>query len=247
MAVDASGGQVVQVEFAVLRAAAAQALPPQAAALREVHRVLLATQVPAEWLGRLAGSGQAATAHAGTIAESARQLQLAATELDRITGHVTATADRNQQLDDNHARQQQEQGQQVVEAGQRWPEGQRDKAMAVLNEIEAKNPISSAAVARNMLDKVMWAVGNVAAGQIGDHYDQEVRELLSQPPTNENLRALAERETEFWNSPRGSDAGAMMGADTRYQLLLLSRAEWVRELPYELRQQGIETIFPRRP
>ncbi|MEO3743649.1 hypothetical protein [Plantactinospora sp. B5E13] len=247
MTVDAAGGHVVQVQFEALWAAARQALPPQAAALREVRRVLLATQVPTEWLGRLPGSGQAATAHAGAIVESARQLEAAATELDRIGGHVTTTADRNKQLDDDHARQQQEQGQQVAQAEQRWPEGQRDKAMAVLREIEAQHPISSAAVARNMLDKVMWFAGNMAAGQIGDHYDQEVRELLSQPPTNENLRTLAERETEFWNSPRGSDVGAMMGADTRYQLLLLSRAEWVRELPWELRQQGIDTIFPPKP
>lgn len=240
------GGQVLQVQFEALWAAARQALPPQAAALREVRRVLLATQVPAEWLGRLPGSGQAATAHAGAIVESARRIEAAAAELDRIGGHVTTTADRNRQLDDDHALRHQEQGQQVAQAEQRWPEGQRDKAMAVLREIEEKNPISSAGVARNMLDKVDWLVGNWQAGQIGDHYDQEVRDLLNRPPTNENLRALADQETVFWNSPRGSDVGAMMGADTRYQLLLLSRAEWVRELPWELRQQGIDTIFPPR-
>ncbi|MBE1485523.1 hypothetical protein [Plantactinospora soyae] len=238
-----AAGQRMQVQFDAVDAAA-RALPNQVAALGQTRQTLTARSVPAEWLGQVPGSQTAATGHAGNIAESVRQLTAAGGRLDNIIGGMQATSTGTRAFDDAKTKKQQEQNQQLAQV--EYPPGQRDKALAVLKEIEAKNPISVAAVARNQLEEVMW-LRNFESGQIGDHYDKDVRELLGKPPTDANLLELARTETEFWYSGRGSYLGMTMGPDWRYGYLLSSRADWLTELTPALREDAQHRIFPMSP
>jgi hypothetical protein len=238
-----AAGQRMQVQFDAVDAAT-RTLPDQVAALGQTRQTLTARPVPAEWLGRVDGSQTAAAGHARNVAESARQLEAAAGRLDGIIGGMRATSTGTRGFDDANTRKQQEQNQQLTKV--EYPPGQRDKALAVLQEIEKENPISVAAVARNQVEKVMW-LGNIESGQIGDHYDKDVRDLLNKPPTDANLLELARTETKFWYSDRGSYLGMVMGPEWRYHYLLSSRAEWLTELTPELRQDAEHMIYPLSP
>ncbi|MFC6018592.1 hypothetical protein ACFP2T_20575 [Plantactinospora solaniradicis] len=239
-----AAGQRFQVQFDALDAAT-KALPDQVTALGETRQTLTARSVPAESLGRVPGSQTAATSHASNVAESARQLATAATQLDGIIGGMRATSTGTRGYDDANSKKQQEQNEKLAQTTAE-PIGQRDKALAVLKGIEKENPISVAAVARNQVEKVMW-LGNFQSGEIGDHYDKDVRELLNKPPTDANLLELARVETEFWYSDRGSYLGMTMGPDWRYDYLLSSRAEWLTELTPALRGDAEARIFPLAP
>jgi hypothetical protein len=238
-----TAGQRIQVQFDALDAAT-KALPDQVTALGETRRNLTARAVPAEWLGRVAGSQAAAAGHAGNIAESARQLAAAAGRLDEIIGGIRATGTGTRSFDEANSRKQQEQHQQLAQATESL--GQRDKALSVLKEIEKQRPVSVAAVARNQLEKVMW-IRNFEAGEIGDHYDKDVRDLLGKPPTDANLRELGREETKFWYSERGSYLGMVLGPEWRYEYLLSSRAEWLTELTPALRAEAMHQIYPPPP
>jgi len=75
-----------------------------------------------------------------------------------------------------------------------------------------------------------WA-RNVQSGHIGDHYEKEVADILAKPPTNENLRNLAETETKFWKSDNGSTVGGWFSADWRYDKLVAARTDWLAGMP----------------
>ncbi len=112
--------------------------------------------------------------------------------------------------------------------------GQRALAEATLRRIaaeqNAKKLPSCAAVALVVVEPFHVVMGEMAAGQIGSHYQDEVPELLAAPPSDGNLRKLADGETKFWRSNRGSWFGALVGADSRFNLLREARqrdyADW---------------------
>lgn len=120
-------------------------------------------------------------------------------------------------------------------------EGQRALAVAVLRDIAGKEDFTVAAVARLAVEPFYTTAGEVGAGNIGTHYKDEVPDKLAALPTDANLWALARHETEFWNSDRGSLAGSMMSADTRYYVLLAARKDWEATLAPEARQRWEQT------
>lgn len=156
---------------------------------------------------------------------------------------LTAAANLYQQIEDTHAQVFRVAGgeegvatAQVVPGSSRQV-GQRDKAIAVLEDISRKNPVSVATVA---LRQVRWFrswSGNIASATIGDHYQNDVADLLAKPPTNANLREIADTETRYWNSDRGNWVGAMVSADKRYDMLVDARTEWLNEMPPAKREE----------
>ncbi|MCS7480395.1 type VII secretion target [Umezawaea endophytica] len=121
-----------------------------------------------------------------------------------------------------------------VKLGRRPPPsvpGQRAKAVAVLKRISKEYPISVATVALRPVSTAHGWVGDVASAEIGDHYENDAGHLLRQPPTNANLREMAETETKFWNSDRGNWVGSLMSASTRYSMLVSGRDAWLNEFP----------------
>ncbi|WP_035307018.1 type VII secretion target [Actinokineospora inagensis] len=118
-----------------------------------------------------------------------------------------------------------------------YSDGQRSKAIEVLEKISKEHPVSVATVA---IKPVKWLnswAGNVLSGHIGDHYERDAAAILASPPTNANLRTLADRETKFWNSDQGNWAGRMVSADRRYSMLVDSRTEWLAAMPADQRAQ----------
>ncbi|MET1072445.1 MAG: hypothetical protein ABWY11_07355, partial [Umezawaea sp.] len=109
--------------------------------------------------------------------------------------------------------------------------GQRAKAVAVLQRISKEVPISVATVALRPVSTAHGWVGDFASAEIGDHYEKDAGELLRRPPTNANLREMAEAETRFWNSDRGNWVGTLMSADRRYSFLVRGRDAWLDEFP----------------
>lgn len=115
--------------------------------------------------------------------------------------------------------------------GQPKPQqGQRAKAVAVLEKISRENPVSAATVALRQVKWLHGWAGDFASASIGDHYEKDVPHLLKRPPTDANLRLLADTETKFWNSDEGNLAGRLMSADTRYNYLVEARTEWLNEM-----------------
>ncbi|MFL6118566.1 type VII secretion target [Actinophytocola sp.] len=116
--------------------------------------------------------------------------------------------------------------------------GQRDKAVAVLERISKEHPISVATVAVRQVKWFRSWMGNVLASRIGDHYEKEIPDLLAKEPTDANIRAVADRETEFWNSKKdGNWLGSAVSADRRYNMLVDARTEWLNEMPAAQREQ----------
>jgi hypothetical protein len=185
-------------------------------------------------------SAQAGAAHADTVAAKADQLTKSQGRLDGIIQNIGKTTDRTGQMDDRQARKQDEQNVQLAQAtSDQSAQGQRDKALAVLNRISKENPVSVATVAKRPLESYVqgtegwgrnWA-RNFQAGQIGDHYEKDVANILALPPTNENIRSLAETETKFWQSDRGSTVGGWFSADWRYDMLIGARTDWLGSMP----------------
>ncbi|HEU5476070.1 MAG TPA: hypothetical protein VFV67_36045, partial [Actinophytocola sp.] len=202
---------------------------------------------------RVDASAQAASTHANTVAENARLLKAAAGRLDGIIGEMRGTVTAVKDFDEQKRKQQQETGADRIQLAQNAPkadERQRDKAIRVLDGIAKEHPVSVAAVARRPVAAAMdilrgigmrtgagglseslgnWMAGSLQAGEIGDHYDRDVRDILVKEPTDANLRELAQRETEFWNSNRGSTVGALMTEDMRYNTLINARNQWLLE------------------
>jgi len=116
--------------------------------------------------------------------------------------------------------------------------GQRALAEATLRRIadaqKAKGLPSCAAVALVVVGPFHVVMGEVAAGQIGAHYQDDVPDLLAAPPSDENLHRLSEGETTFWHSSRGSWFGALVTTDSRFNLLKEARRrdfpDWQRRL-----------------
>jgi Excreted virulence factor EspC, type VII ESX diderm len=157
---------------------------------------------------------------------------------------LTATANLYQQIEDTHAQVFRVAGgaeegvatAQVVPGSGRQV-GQRDKAIAVLEGISKDHPVSVATVA---VRQVRWFRGwafNVASATIGDHYDKDIRHLLVKEPTDANLREVADTETKYWNSERGNWVGRLVSADTRYDMLVEARTEWLNEMPPDKREE----------
>ncbi|MEO3743650.1 alpha/beta hydrolase [Plantactinospora sp. B5E13] len=163
------GTEVFQVRSAELGTAATRALPEQVAVLGNARLTLLSQTVPAEWLGRLAGAQQAATAHAGTIATSLRQLAAATTELEGIVTRIQATASGAHRYDDEQARKHQEQGQRVAQAG-----GVTSDATGTVEGIAGRDADNRTRV-RSVLEAAETERARVAA---------ERAALLEQPPRN---------------------------------------------------------------
>ena len=116
--------------------------------------------------------------------------------------------------------------------------GQRDKAIAVLERISKEHPISVATVAVRQVKWFRGWMGNVLASRIGDHYEKEIPDLLAKEPTDANIRAVADRETAFWNSDKdGNWLGSAVSADRRYNMLVDARTEWLNEMPPAQREQ----------
>ncbi len=182
------------------------------------------------------------------IAASARSVS-------NVQGGLDATADLYEQIDDRHAQLLrvvdegdgsagttpavddtpfQQGGITTAQlSGQSEPSsvGQRAKAVAVLERISKEHPISVATVALRPVRTAYGWVGNLASAEIGDHYEKDAAELLRQPPTDANLRKMADAETKFWNSDRGNWVGALMPAGMRYSMLVGSRDDWLNEFP----------------
>jgi hypothetical protein len=84
------------------------------------------------------------------------------------------------------------------------------------------------------------------ASRIGDHYEKHIPDLLAKEPTDANLRAVADRETEFWNSKQDGDfLGAAVAADWRYNMLVAARTEWLNEMPAVQRDQDARQLGVR--
>lgn len=113
-------------------------------------------------------------------------------------------------------------------------EGSREHALRVLREIEDEDKVTTAAVARLAVGPFFATAGNIAAGQIGEHYEEIRDGLLRKPPTDANLRELATNETiNFWNKQPGlaGYVGSAMSKDSRFEILKKCRDEqWIRSL-----------------
>jgi hypothetical protein len=236
MATEQGAGQF-QVTHDSLRQAT-NILPDNVNALGDTRQTLTSRSVPASAFGEVDASAQAGQVHADTVTAKADQLTKSQGRLDGIIQNIGKTTDQTGQMDDQHARRQDEQNVQLAQAAGNQS-GQRDKALAVLSRISKEHPTSVATVAKRPLEDYVkgteawgrnWA-RNVQAGQIGDHYERDVADTLALPPTNENLRSLAETETKFWQSPRGSTVGGWFSADWRYGMLVEARTDWLNSLP----------------
>lgn len=219
---------------------ATKVLPDNVSALGDTRQTLLSRSVPASAFGDVDASAQAGKAHVDTVTAKADQLTKSQGRLDGIIHNIGRTTDQTAQLDERQARRQNEQNVQLAQAsGNQATQGQRDKALEVLRRISRDHPVSVATVAKRPLESYMrrtegwgrnWA-RNIFSGEIGDHYENDVAELLAKPPTDENLRTLAETETRFWQSPRGSTVGGWFSADWRYGMLVDARTDWLNEMP----------------
>ncbi|MEV6683436.1 hypothetical protein AB0N09_42305 [Streptomyces erythrochromogenes] len=134
--------------------------------------------------------------------------------------HAASAAARTLNTYDNYIAQKDDQTrQQTAYDG----EGQREKAVRILKEIAQTSKFTCASVALLAVGPLHRLAGNVVAGQIGDHYDHEARDLLAAFPTEQTLWDLAHVETtEFWNQQPGLPgvAGSMMNAEGRYAILM---------------------------
>lgn len=161
-----------------------------------------------------------------------------------VQAGLTATANAYQQTEEHHAQVfRVADGSGTVTtaqvlAGATGTVGQRDKAIAVLERISKEHPISVATVAVREVKWFRGWAGNMLASRIGDHYEKDVPDLLAKEPTDANIRAVADRETEFWNSEKdGNWLGAAVSADRRYNMLVEARTEWLNEMPAAQRDQ----------
>jgi hypothetical protein len=159
-----------------------------------------------------------------------------------VRSGLTAAANLYQQIEDTHTQVFRVDGglpgvTMAQAATQSAQVGQRDKAIAVLERISKDNPVSVATVA---LRQVRWFrswTRNFASATIGDHYEKDIPHLLAKDPTDANLREVAETETRYWTSDRGNLMGAIVSADTRYNMLVDARTEWLNEMPPAQREQ----------
>lgn len=104
-------------------------------------------------------------------------------------------------------------------------EGERalaEETLAAIRDRMASRP-SCAEVALLVVGPFHVIMAECQAGEIGRHYRDEVSGLLEVPPSNQNLRRLADRETAFWQTDRGSWLGRRISADLRYNLLVEAR------------------------
>ncbi|TDV49750.1 type VII secretion target [Actinophytocola oryzae] len=156
-----------------------------------------------------------------------------------VQSGLTATANAYQQTEEHHAQVfRVADGSATVAAAATGEVGQRDKAIAVLERISREHPVSVATVAVRQVKWFRGWVGNVLASRIGDHYEKDIPDLLAREPTDANIRAVADRETAFWNSEKdGNWLGAAVSADRRYNMLVDARTDWLNEMPPAQRDQ----------
>jgi hypothetical protein len=159
-----------------------------------------------------------------------------------VQSGLTETANTYRQVDEHHVRVfGGADGPETVTTAQVLPAGnvgQRDKAIAVLERISREHPISVATVAVRQVKWFRGLAGNVLASRIGDHYEKDIPDLLAKEPTDANIRAVADRETKFWNSDEdGNWLGAAVSANRRYTMLIDARTEWLNEMPPPQREQ----------
>ncbi|TDV54996.1 hypothetical protein [Actinophytocola oryzae] len=224
-----------QIQHDVLDAAAGTQVPRQSSALGDTRQALLSRTVDPSAFGDVDFSAQAGQNHQNNIQRGADGLENSKQRLDGIGQNIARTTQETRGLDDRQAKDQREQTAQITEVADK--QGQRDKAMSVLDGIIKKNPVSVAAVARRQLqrwtDNTGWSdwARNFQSGNIGDHYEKDAAELLAKPPTDANLRSLADSETKFWQSPEGSTLGGWASADWRYDRLIDGRTWWLNEMP----------------
>lgn len=217
---------------------ATNVLPDNVSALGDTRQTLLSRQVPASAFGDVDFSAQAGQIHAGTVQKNAGELEKSQGRLDTIIQGIGRTTDQAAQMDERQARGQRERNTELTQVADRQF-GQRDKALAVLKDISEKNPVSVATVAKGPLEKyVNWAgdsdfLRNFQSGKIGDHYANDVADILAAPPTDRNLRLLAQTETPFWQSDDGSTIGGLVSANGRYSLLYDAREAWFASMPFE--------------
>jgi hypothetical protein len=162
-----------------------------------------------------------------------------------VQSGLTATANAYQQIEEHHAQVfRVADGTETVTTAQALAGatggdvGQRDKAIATLERISKEHPVSVATVAVRQVKWFRGWAGNVLASRIGDHYEKDIPDLLAKEPTDANIRAVADRETKFWNSKQdGNWLGAAVSADRRYNMLVDARTEWLNEMPAAQRDQ----------
>jgi hypothetical protein len=162
-----------------------------------------------------------------------------------VRAGLTATANDYQQTEEHHAQVFRVAGgsgafttAQATTRAAGGDIGQRDKAIAVLERISKENPISVATVAVRQVKWFRSWTGNLLASRIGDHYEKDIPHMLAMEPTNANLRAVADRETAFWNSKEdGNWLGRAVSADRRYNMLVEARTEWLNEMSPAQREQ----------
>jgi hypothetical protein len=225
-----------QVQHDMLDTAAGTQVPDQVSALGDTRQALLARKVDPAAFGEVEFSAQAGQLHHDNIDRNASELERSQGRLTKIGQGIRDTTARVRGMDDRQARDQREQNTQLTQVADKELR-QRDKALAVLDGISKKNPVSVATVAKRPLEwytnKTQWSdwLRNVEAGQIGDHYEKDVADKLAEEPTDANLRDLAETETKFWTSDRGSTVGGWFSADWRYEQLVESRTEWLAGMP----------------
>lgn len=86
-------------------------------------------------------------------------------------------------------------------------------------------PGSVGAVMRPPVRVAHALLGDVASGSIGGHYAHDIPDAMSRPATNENIRTVADRETDFWNAQPGAPGvlGSSVSANGRDRMLRVSR------------------------
>lgn len=113
---------------------------------------------------------------------------------------------------------------------ERSSDGQRAKALAILESLPA---LSAGGVARLAVDPLERVLGEFGSGKIGDHYEGIRDTVLVLPPTSKNLWALAWGETQFWETQDGF--GKLVSAEVRYAMLMEARADALRNASEEER------------
>lgn len=116
-------------------------------------------------------------------------------------------------------------------------QGSRELALSVLQEVAGKDALTTAAVAQYAVEPFFKTAGNIASGQIGEHYQSIKDGLLSAVPTDKNLQLLADDETiNFWNKQPGlaGYVGSLMSKESRFAILKKCRDEqWINALDEE--------------
>ena len=112
---------------------------------------------------------------------------------------------------------------QVAKRSRRGTEGQRQKALR-MTRLSPKHSVG-AAIEPLLSQATFWA-GNIAAGKVGDFYEQQAS-LLHSPATDANIEEFARRETDFFELSGGFSGfvGGFLDAEDRARMIKRSAAQ----------------------